>query len=112
MFVEFPSMARPRNGPARHFGAAPLANDNWRLPSAASALPAETRAIVEPVPTATNQGGRRRGGWRVRFRPRWGPPPDPPHRWAGGRVPLETDELRFSRHRGGAAYWPRGRLPL
>lgn len=112
MFAGFPSMARRRNGPARHFGAGPLANDNTRLPSAASALPAETRAIVEPVPTATNEGGRRRGGWRVRFRPRWGPSADPLTGWTGGGDPLDTIELRFPDRRSAEDYCRREGLPF
>ncbi len=33
-----------------------------------SALPEDARAVLEPLPTATNQGGRaRKGQWRLSF---------------------------------------------
>ncbi|WP_237241396.1 MULTISPECIES: NADH dehydrogenase ubiquinone Fe-S protein 4 [Sphingomonadaceae] len=53
-------------------------------------------AIIEPMPIATNQGGRaRRGQWRVRFEPRCPPFIDPLTGWTGGRDPLAHVELRF-----------------
>lgn len=55
MFAGSPSMARRRDGLARHTGAGPLANDNERTRSPGSALPSDARAIVEPVPIATNK---------------------------------------------------------
>ncbi len=97
-------MARRRNGLVRHSGAGPLANDNERTRSPGSVLPSDARAIVEPVPIATDQDGRRRGGWRVRFRPRWGPTADPLTGWTGGGDPLDTIELRFPDRRAAEDY--------
>src|SRR3546814_7799880 len=51
--------------------------------------------MVEPLPVAANQGGRRNRGWRVRFKARWAPTIDPLTGWTGGGDPLETIELRF-----------------
>lgn len=88
---------------ARGSGPGPSANDNG--PALWSALPTDARAIVEPVPVATNQGGRvRRGKWRVRFRPRWGPSADPLTGWTGGGDPLETIELRFPDRQSAEGY--------
>src|SRR3546814_1734991 len=90
------SMARRPDGLARNFGSGPFANDNHAGPCASSALPLAAQAVIEPVPLATNQGGRsRRGQWRVRFAPRWRPVADPLTGWTGGGDPLETIELRF-----------------
>lgn len=95
MSAGFPSMERRPDRSARDFGPGPSANDNALV--ASSALPLDARAIVEPVPTATNQRAQaRRGGWRVRFQPRWGPSADPLTGWTGGGDPLDTIELRFS----------------
>jgi hypothetical protein len=81
---------------ARDFGSGPFANDNYAGPCASSALPPDAQAVIEPMPVATNQGGRgRRGRWRVRFAPRWRPVADPVTGWTGGGDPLETIELRF-----------------
>ena len=58
-------------------------------------------AIIEPLPIATNQGGRARRGWcRVRFEPRTAPFVDPLTGWTGSADPLSQIELRF---RGAAA---------
>ena len=96
MFAASPSMARPHDRRARDFGPGPIANDNHVGPCAASALPLDAQAVIEPVPRATNQGGRgRRGQWRVRFAPRWRPVADALTGWTGGGDPLETIDLRF-----------------
>jgi hypothetical protein len=72
------SMARRRDDLARNLGSGPSANDNHTGPCASSALPLDALAVIEPVPLATNQGGRSRcGQWRVRFAPRWRPVADP-----------------------------------
>lgn len=100
------SMARPledvardrRPGPPRrNVEPVPAANDNDALGSASSsALPPDALAIVEPLPIATNQGGRaRRGQWRVRFAPRMPPFVDPLTGWTGGSDPLANLVLRF-----------------
>lgn len=100
------SMARPleertrdlRPGPVRcKARQASAANDNG-LPGAApsSALPPDALAIIEPVPVATNQGGRVRcGQWRVRFAPRSRPFVDPLTGWTGGCEPLAHVDLQF-----------------
>jgi len=96
MSAAFQSMARRPDGQARDFGPGPFANDNHAGPCASGALPPDAPALIEPVPLATNQGGRgRRGQWRVRFVPRWRPVADPLTGWTGGGDPLETIELRF-----------------
>ena len=96
MFAAFRSMARRPDGLARNFGSGPFANDNHAGPCASSALPPDAQAVIEPVPSATNQGGRgRRGQWRVRFVPRWRPVADLLTGWTGGGDPLATIELRF-----------------
>ncbi|TDN85826.1 ETC complex I subunit-like protein [Stakelama pacifica] len=96
MSAASPSMARQREGLARNLGSGPFANDNHAGPCASSALPLDARAMIEPVPLATNQGGRgQRGQWRVRFAPRWRPVADPLTGWTGGGDPLETIELCF-----------------
>lgn len=103
MFAGFPSMERRPDRSARDFGPGPSANDNALV--ASSALPLDARAIVEPVPTATNQRAQaRRGGWRVRFQPRWGPSADPLTGWTGGGDPLDTIELRFPDRLSAEAY--------
>lgn len=90
------SMARRPDDLARNFGSGPSANDNHPGLGASSALPPDARAVIEPVPRATNQGGLGgRGQWRVRFAPRWRPVADPLTGWTGGGDPLETIELRF-----------------
>lgn len=104
MFAGFPSMARRPDGLARHFGAGPLANDNEQARCSASTFPPGVRAIVEPVPVSTNRGGCRPGGWRVRFRPRWGPSADPLTGWTGGGDPVGMIELRFPDRRSAEAY--------
>lgn len=102
------SMARRPDGLARDFGSGPFANDNHGGPCASSALPLEAQAVIEPVPLATNQGGRsRRGQWRVRFAPRWRPVADPLTGWTGGGDPLETIELRFPNLEAAANYCQR-----
>ena len=99
------SMVRLPDGLARDFGSGPSANDNHAGPSASSALPPDARAVIEPVPRATNQGGRgKRGEWRVRLAPRWRPVADPLTGWTGGGDPLETIELRFSDLETAASY--------
>lgn len=95
---------------ARDFGSGPSANDNHTEPSASSALPADGQAVVEPVPRATNQGGR--GQWRVRFAPRWRRTADPLTGWTGGSDPLETIALRFSDLETAAGYCRRQGLDL
>jgi len=53
-------------------------------------------ALIEPLPIATNQGGRARlGWWRVRFEPRIAPFVDPLTGWTGSADPLTQVELRF-----------------
>ena len=99
------SMARRPDGLARDFGSGPIANDNHAGPDASSALPPDAQAVIEPVPRATNQGGRCwRGQWRVRFAPRWRSVADPLTGWTGGGDPLETIELRFSHLETAADY--------
>lgn len=96
MSVASRSMARRLDGLARDFGSGPIANDNHPGPCASNALPPDAQAVIEPVPRATNQGGRGgRGRWRVRFAPRWRPVADPLTGWTGGGDPIETIELRF-----------------
>jgi len=96
-------MERRHDQPARDFGPGPSDNDNALV--AGSALPLDARAIVEPVPVAANQGCRvRRGSWRVRFQPRWGPSADPLTGWTGGGDPLDTIELRFPDRLSAEAY--------
>src|SRR3546814_5623200 len=95
MFAGFRSMARRLDDMARDLRPGPLANDYQRLSSWGSAFPADAEAIVEPLPVAANQGGRRNRGWRVRFKARWAPTIDPLTGWTGGGDPLETIELRF-----------------
>jgi hypothetical protein len=75
----------------------PPANDNGgRCAIGSSAFPPDAVAIIEPMPIATNEGGRaRRGQWRVRFEPRCPPFVDPLTGWTGGRDPLAHVELRF-----------------
>lgn len=103
MFAGFPSMARRHDRSVRDFGPGPSANDSSLV--AGSTLPVDARAIVEPVPIATNQGGRaRRGRWRVRFHRRWGPSADPFTGWTGGGDPLDTIELRFPDRMSAEAY--------
>lgn len=102
------SMARRPDDLARDFGSGPPANDNHTGPSASSALPPDARAVIEPVPRATNQGGLGgRGQWRVRFAPRWRPVADPLTGWTGGGDPLETIELRFLDAETAASYCQR-----
>lgn len=97
MFAAFRSMARRPDGLARDFGSGPIANDNHAGPDASSALPPDAQAVIEPVPRATDRGGRGwRGQGRVRFAPRWRPVADPLTGWTGGGDPLETIELSFS----------------
>lgn len=103
MFAGFPSMERRHDRSARDFSPGPSANDNALV--AGSALPLDARAIVEPVPIATNQGGRAgHGRWRVRFQPRWGPSADPLTGWTGGGDPLDTIQLRFPDRLSAEAY--------
>lgn len=105
MFAASRSMARRPDGLARDFGSGPIANDNHAGSCPSSALPPDTRAVIEPVPRATNQGGRGgRGQWRVRFAPRWQPVADPLTGWTGGGDPLEAIELRFSDLETAAGY--------
>jgi len=102
-------MVRRLDRLARDFGPGPSANDNAPVP--ATTLPLDARAIVEPVPAATNRGGRaRRGQWRVRFLPRWGPSVDPLTGWTGGGDPLETLELRPPDRPSAEAYCRRQEL--
>lgn len=118
-------MARRHDGLARNLGSGPSANDNHAGPCASSALPPGAQALIEPVPLATNQGGRaRRGQWRVRFAPRWRPVACPLTGWTGGGDPLETIELLFPDLETAADYCrrqglrfsvhgePRGQRPL
>lgn len=99
------SMAERRDGLAWDFGPGPIANDNHTGPSASSALPPDAQAVIEPLPLATNQGGRgRHAQWRVRFAPRWRPVADPLTGWTGGGDPLDTIELRFADLEAAANY--------
>ncbi len=115
MFAVFRSMRTPHDGLARDFGPGPIpgyearrgadsssgltaaANDNGtRVPVSRSALPPDALAIIEPVPLATNQGGRAlQGKWRLRFAERSAPFVDPLTGWTGGSDPLAHVELRF-----------------
>lgn len=121
MSVVSRSMARPledmardqRPGLARLDAARPLAaNDNALLgPAWSSALPPDALAIVEPLPIATDQGGRaRRGHWRVRFAPRTRPFVDLLTGWTGGRDPLAQIELHFAGRDAAERYCRRERL--
>lgn len=84
---------------------ATVANDNPSVRSATiGTIPAGARAVVEPVPTATAAGRRRRDRWRVRFVPRWAPSIDPLTGWTGGGDPLATIELRFASQTAAEAY--------
>src|SRR3546814_10290772 len=58
-------------------------------------LSADARAVIEPAAVARHGGRPRRGQWRVRFRPRWAPAPDPLTGWIGGGDPLATIDLSF-----------------
>ncbi len=121
MSVASRSMARPledmardlRPGPVRR-EARPAPATNYNGSSAlapSSALPPDARAIVEPVPIATNQGGRaRRGQWRVRFAPRVPPFVDPLTGWTGGRDPLAQVELHFADREAAERYCRREHL--
>ena len=61
-----------------------------------SALPEDARAVLEPLPTATNQGGRaRKGQWRLSFPQRKKPFVDWLMGWTGGEDPLVQVDLRF-----------------
>lgn len=75
------------------------------------ALPPDARAIVEPMPVSTNQGGRaRRGQWRVRFAPRMPPFVDPLTGWTGGCDPLAQIELHFADRASAERYCRREHL--
>lgn len=78
--------------------AATTANDNQAPgPRGSSALPADARAIIEPIPWGINQSGRAQAGmWRLRFPERWRPRPDALTGWTGGGDPLAQIELRFA----------------
>jgi hypothetical protein len=114
-------MVRPLEDQARDLRPGPVrretrsvavANDNG-LPGPAwsSALPPDARAIVEPFPVATNQGGRaRRGRWRVRFASRLPPFVDPLTGWTGGRDPLTQIELPFADREAAERYCRREHL--
>ncbi|QJU58211.1 hypothetical protein HL653_10765 [Sphingomonas sp. AP4-R1] len=112
-------MARPLEDLARDLRPGPIcrgvrpataANDNG-LAGWSSALPPDARAIVEPMPVATNQGGRaRRGQWRVRFAPRVPPFVDPLTGWTGGCDPLIQIELHFPDRASAERYCRRERL--
>lgn len=105
MFAGSRSMARPldrtrdqRPGPVRYEAPpAAAANDNVSLgPAPSSALPPDARAIIEPVPIATNQSGRAHcNQWRLRFAARARPFVDPLTGWTGGCDPLVHVVLRF-----------------
>ena len=111
MFAEFPSMGRRHDRSARDSGPGPSANDNG--PTLSSALPRDARAIVEPLPVATNQGSRVASGkWRVRFQPRRGPSADALTGWTGGGDPLETIELRFPDRQSAEGYCRRQGVPF
>jgi hypothetical protein len=99
-------MARPledmardlRPGPFPHETRPVLAVNDNDLPGPApsSALPPDSLAMIEPVPIATNQGGRaRRGQWRVCFAPRVPPLVNPLTGWTGGCDPLAHVVLLF-----------------
>lgn len=130
MFAVFRSMRAQHDGLARHFGPGPdtrqevwtaadgssgkaqAANDNSvRAPAPSSALPPDALAIVEPVPVAINQGGRRqRGKWRLRFAARARPFVDPLTGWTGGCDPLAHLELRFPSREAAELYCRRQQL--
>src|SRR3546814_1442625 len=93
MFAGFRSMARRLDDMARDLRPGPLANDYHRLSSWGSAFPADAEAIVEPLPVAANQGGRRNPGWRVRFKGRLAHTIDPLMGLLGGGVPLQTARI-------------------
>jgi len=89
-------MAVPADGRARTFASGPSANDNQAVAVAgATSFPHDAKAIIEPVPLATNGGRRRQNRWRVRFAPSWGSVAEPLMGWTGGGDPLAAIELRF-----------------
>src|SRR3546814_17530712 len=90
------SMARPPDGSAGSRGSGPsVTGDSYT----ASMLSADARAVIEPAAVARHGGRPRRGQWRVRFRPRWAPAPDPLTGWIGGGAPLATIHPSFPTRR-------------
>lgn len=75
----------------RHRTGHPTSN----APSRASALPSDAVAVIEQVSRSVTQSGRPRGGWRLRFLPRFRLFVDPLTGWTGGEDTLRQVELRF-----------------
>lgn len=77
-----------------------------------SVLPEDARAIIEPMPTATNLIGRaRKGQWRLHFPQRKKPFVDWLTGWSGGEDPLVQIELRFPTREAAERYCERLNLP-
>lgn len=72
-----------------------------------SALPPDAQAIIEPDPYADHPGRARRGRWRLRFKERFAPSPDPLTGWTGAGDPLSSLMLEFAT-RGAAEAYCRG----
>ncbi len=61
-----------------------------------SAIPQDAKAVIEPEPVATNQGGHaRRDKWRLRFPMRTKPHVDCLTGWTGGSDPMANVTLTF-----------------
>ncbi|WP_415640344.1 NADH dehydrogenase ubiquinone Fe-S protein 4 [Sphingomonas paucimobilis] len=85
--------------------------DRWWL-RYLSSLPEDARAVIEPLPTATNQGGRaRKNQWRLRFQQRKKPFVDWLMGWTGGEDPLVHIDLRFPSREAAIRYCERLDLP-
>ena len=86
--------------------------DDRSWPRYLSALPEDARAVLEPLPTATNQGGRaRKGQWRLSFPQRKKPFVDWLMGWTGGEDPLVQVDLRFPTREAAERYCERLNLP-
>lgn len=86
-------------------------DDRWWL-RYLSALPDDARAVIEPLPIATNQSGRaRKGQWRLRFQQRKKPFVDWLMGWTGGEDPLAHIDLRFPTREAAERYCERLDLP-
>lgn len=86
-------------------------DDRWWL-RYLSALPDDARAVIEPLPIATNQSGRaRKDQWRLRFQQRKKPFVDWLMGWTGGEDPLPHIDLRFPTREAAERYCERLNLP-